>query len=609
MPRELRGILDARFTAASGNCRDLLAAGALLGQTFDVGLVAQVRSWTGVEMDAALREALDQNLVVPTADGGYGFRHALVREHALAHLMPSERRALHHEIAVVLTERGAAGKESALAFHWASAGAADQALVWSLRAARAASGGLAHAEATDLYRQALLGWDEVQGAGELTGLRRIDMRMLAARAALLAGDLNSLESWCLDSLRELDPVSERVLAAQWWALFAEAARLAGAEDERGHRLKRAADLLTGTASSALTATVRADLARFTILRGDPVTGLAEARAALAIATAVHDAAAEAASLSAIATAQPFVDQDPVSTYWAAISRADDAGADVVLHQCYVNLTDAFLRDGRYAECVSAAARGVDALTRRGLLQSCGGTLLGNAAQAMISTGDWASAEIALDRATELEDNAPIKRFLDELRATLLLRRGETSTAMAVLAETTGEVERTARPDDLIRRRTVTAQALLQSTRHLDALEEVLRGLTVVSDSIAWEAAAQLCAIGRQSLVALDQERRSAGKPRDSDQTSISRQQAAEQLLDDVIRLIEPTPGSPAETWLRLAEAERTRVTGPPQPRTSGPTSSNDGQRSAARTSSTTPCCDKPNPSSCWVATATWPANS
>ena len=362
-----------------------------------------------------------------------------------------------------------------------------------------------------------------------------------------------------------DPVSEPVLAAQWWALFAEAARLAGADDERGHRLKRAADLLTGTASSALTATVRADLARFTILRGDPVTGLAEARAALAIATAVHDAAAEAASLSAIATAQPFVDQDPVSTYWAAISRADDAGADVVLHQCYVNLTDAFLRDGRYAECVSAAARGVDALTRRGLLQPCGGTLLGNAAQAMISTGDWASAEVALDRATELEDNAPIKRFLDELRATLLLRRGETSTAMAVLAETTGEVERTARPDDLIRRRTVTAQALLQSTRHLDALEEVLRGLTVVSDSIAWEAAAQLCAIGRQSLVALDQERRSAGKPRDSDQTSISRQQAAEQLLDDVIRLIEPTPGSPAESWLRLAEAERTRVTGPPQP--------------------------------------------
>ena len=70
--------------------------------------------------------------------------------------MPSERRALHHEAALVLTVDGAAtGTESALAFHWAEAGVVDQALLWSLRAARSASAALAHAEATDLYRQSV----------------------------------------------------------------------------------------------------------------------------------------------------------------------------------------------------------------------------------------------------------------------------------------------------------------------------------------------------------------------------------------------------------------------------------------------------------------------
>ena len=70
MPRELRGILENRFLGVSDKGRDLLAAGALLGQMFDVELVRQVLSWTGAEMDAELRECLGQNLIVTVLGDG-----------------------------------------------------------------------------------------------------------------------------------------------------------------------------------------------------------------------------------------------------------------------------------------------------------------------------------------------------------------------------------------------------------------------------------------------------------------------------------------------------------------------------------------------------------
>ena len=88
--------------------------------------------------------------------------------------------------------------------------------------------------------------------------------------------------------------------------------------------------------------------------------MAEAEAALGVAVALSDPGAEAACLSSVAFTQPFLDRDPVPTFWAAIQRAEQAGADLVLYQSYVNLSDSLLRVGRYEECVAA----VEAWDRR-----------------------------------------------------------------------------------------------------------------------------------------------------------------------------------------------------------------------------------------------------
>ena len=560
MPRELRGILENRFQGVSDKGRELLAAGALVGQMFDVELVRQVLSWTGAEMDTELRECLRQNLIVVSPGRRFGFRHALVREHALDQLMPTQRRSLHEEIAMVLTVAGAAtGTESALAYHWAAAGVMDQALPWSIRAAGVASAALAHAEATALYRQSLDWWAQVEDPGQLTGFDRIDLRMLGAQSALWAGDPASLEQWCRDSLDELDPVTERARAAEWWSVFAEAARLRADDDERANRLEHAAELLSAEPASALAATVRAGLARLTTLRGDPEQGLAEAEAALGVAVALSDPAAEAACLSSVAFTQPFLDRDPVPTFWAAIMRAEQAGADLVLYQCYVNLSDSLLRVGRYEECVAAAERGIDAVTGRGMLRACGGTLWGNAAQAMIAIGKWQAAEAALNTAAELEDAAPIRWFLDELRATLLSRRGRAAEALQLLDQSADAVSRIRRPDDLLRRHITVAEALQQAGRHLDAWHAVESGLATLPAELAWGTAAQLGAIGARSLVALDQERRATGNHSGSLDPSTARRNAATDRIATFMRRVDPEPGSPADAWIRLAEAELTRM--------------------------------------------------
>jgi len=560
MPRELRGILDNRFSAVSDRGRELLAAGALLGQMFDGELIGQVLSWTGAEIDAGLRECLGQNLIVTVSGGRFGFRHALVREHALEQLMPSQRRSLHEEMALVLTVAGAGtGTESALAYHWAAAGVLDQALPWSIRAAGAASAALAHAEATALYRQSLDWWAQVEDPGQLTGFRRIDLRMLGAQSALLEGDPASLEQWCRDSLDELDPVTERARAAEWWTVFAEAARLRADDEERANRLEHAAELLRAEPDCPLAATVRAGLARLATLRGDPEQGLAEAEAALAVAVALSDPGAEAACLSSVAFAQPFLDRDPVPTFWAAIRRAEQAGADLVLYQSYVNLSDSLLRVGRYEECVAAAERGIDAVTGRGMLQACGGTLWGNAAQAMIAIGEWPAAEAALTTAAELEEATPIRWFLDELRATLLARRGRAEEALHLLDQSADAVARIRRPDDLLRRHITVAEALQQAGRHLDAWHAVESGLATLPGELAWGTAAQLGAIGACSIVGLDQERRSTGKHSESPDPSRCSWDAATDRLATFMRRVDPEPGSPADAWIRLAEAELTRM--------------------------------------------------
>jgi tetratricopeptide (TPR) repeat protein len=71
----------------------VLHAAAVLGRRFDWSLLPTVTGLNGAEVVAALREAVNAQLLTAKADG-FRFRHALTRDAVLADLLPPERASL-----------------------------------------------------------------------------------------------------------------------------------------------------------------------------------------------------------------------------------------------------------------------------------------------------------------------------------------------------------------------------------------------------------------------------------------------------------------------------------------------------------------------------------
>src|SRR5262249_52061941 len=154
---------------------EALAVAAVVGPTFDLGLVEQVR---GVELVDPIAEALQAGLVVeePGSLARFRFAHAIVRQVLLSELVSLKRVRLHRTIAELLEASRALGGDDPrladLAYHWfecASTGSADKAVAACRTAADRAFERLAYEEAADLYGMALQALEWVEAGDEAIG--------------------------------------------------------------------------------------------------------------------------------------------------------------------------------------------------------------------------------------------------------------------------------------------------------------------------------------------------------------------------------------------------------------------------------------------------------
>jgi ABC-type transport system substrate-binding protein/class 3 adenylate cyclase len=158
VPLLVQEALQARLGRLAPDTREIIAAAAVIGQSFGTPLLERVCS-EGSPV-AALSELQRLELVVeerrrPAPE--YRFRHGLVREVAYASLTSSRRRALHRSVAEAL--EGLHGEDLAeaygeLARHFAEADD-PRAAGYLLKAGDAARGMDAENEAIDHYRRAL----------------------------------------------------------------------------------------------------------------------------------------------------------------------------------------------------------------------------------------------------------------------------------------------------------------------------------------------------------------------------------------------------------------------------------------------------------------------
>jgi DNA-binding CsgD family transcriptional regulator len=193
LPSGLADLLLARTERLSPDAQQVLRTAAVTGRRIDDELARQASGLAGPEYDAAVREAVAHQLLVPDSERGYAFRHALLREAIYADLLPGERTRLHGRLAELLADErrlaGVPGTAAELAHHSLASHDIPGAFAASVAAGREADRLAAPAEAHRHYDRALELWERVPEPEKLSGMGRGKLAFRAAISAADSGDL------------------------------------------------------------------------------------------------------------------------------------------------------------------------------------------------------------------------------------------------------------------------------------------------------------------------------------------------------------------------------------------------------------------------------------
>jgi eukaryotic-like serine/threonine-protein kinase len=148
LPETVRHVVRRRLERLSEPTQGMLAVAALLNGEFAPETLEAI---LGDDVEDALEEAQIAGVIVDH-DGRYALAHSLIRDVLVARTPGNERRRLHLRIADALERRKA--EPAVLARHFHAARARDQALRYSVAAARAASKAHGYEQAAALFTQA-----------------------------------------------------------------------------------------------------------------------------------------------------------------------------------------------------------------------------------------------------------------------------------------------------------------------------------------------------------------------------------------------------------------------------------------------------------------------
>jgi hypothetical protein len=158
VPDSVRDVVERRLTRLPDRTSEMLALAAVLGERFDLAVLAQASGEPESSVVQYVAAAVGARLVQETDAGQYHFTHALVRSTLENALGPTRRLQL-HRAAGLAVEAVHAGRLDPhlpqLAHHFARARDVDKAIDYSARAGDRSLAQLAHDEAATYYRQAL----------------------------------------------------------------------------------------------------------------------------------------------------------------------------------------------------------------------------------------------------------------------------------------------------------------------------------------------------------------------------------------------------------------------------------------------------------------------
>lgn len=217
VPSGLADVLLIRFEQLSDTAQQMLRTAAVAGRRVEHDLLRDAVRLPEEELEAALREAIGRQLLVPGEGDTYAFRHALAREAVYADLLPGERARLHGAFARLLDGRGHRAESAAeRAHHYRESHDLAEALAASLEAADHAQRVGAPAEELRHLEAALDLWSAVEPTARPSGegVGRVRLMLRASAAAAHTGELHRAVSLTRAALAGVGQETDSELAAR-----------------------------------------------------------------------------------------------------------------------------------------------------------------------------------------------------------------------------------------------------------------------------------------------------------------------------------------------------------------------------------------------------------
>ncbi len=442
LPSTLHDILTARLGVLRAPTQKVLQAAAVAGGQVAHPLIAAATGLADEALDDALREALDNQLLVFDPDRRlYGFRHALQREVAYSELLFEERTRLHARYAEALTARpelaGSPSERVAeVAYHWYAADDADRALPAAVAAATLAEDLYGFAEAQRQYERALELWDRATDAEHLAGSDRSTLRARAAEAAHLAGDHDRARALVEAASADVDPTADPVRAGLLQESLGRYLWDAGDSDAALAAYEEAVRLVgAGAGQVTERARVVASVAQALMLAGRYRESRLQAEEAIALARSLDARPYEGQALATLGVDLVLLGEDEagIAHLRDAIRILDRHGRPDDVGRAYLSLSE--LLSGplnRVDEAVASAMEGLDRVRTLGIERVHGVSLLAAASNGLFRLGRWDEAEALLDDAMALRPSGTSAIDLHLARGRLSVGRGRFADAAADL---------------------------------------------------------------------------------------------------------------------------------------------------------------------------------
>jgi predicted ATPase/DNA-binding SARP family transcriptional activator len=177
LPSGVRSLVRARLGGMDDETRSLLELAAVIGRTFDLGLLCEAAAREEARAFGVIEPLVDSGLIAGISGNTYHFSHDKLRQALYEGIGVPKRRELHLRVAEILGKNG--GKAAELAHHYLRAEAWQRALQNLLSAAREAEEGYAWDTALKSYVRAL------EVVGELADADERRFEILASQERLL----------------------------------------------------------------------------------------------------------------------------------------------------------------------------------------------------------------------------------------------------------------------------------------------------------------------------------------------------------------------------------------------------------------------------------------